>query len=303
MPKICYVDTRFHGKSLETIELVNQIVEDYQAQGYNLTLRQVYYQMVSRGYIPNNDKEYKKLGDLINNGRLAGVIDWKAIEDRTRNLRSLAHWDDPKDIIRASAEQFKYNKWAVQDYHVEVWVEKDALVGIVGQIANQLDVSFFSCRGYVSQSEMWSAAQRLISYEEEGKTCLLLHLGDHDPSGRDMSRDIVDRLNLFGASPEFERLGLNYDQIEMYNPPPNPTKLQDTRSAGYIEEFGHECWELDALEPSVITGLIQDAVFGVRDVDLWAAEVEREKEVKKVLHKVSSGWDKVVPFAKSLFGG
>lgn len=303
MPKICYVDTKFHGKSLETIELVNQIVDEYQAQGYNLTLRQVYYQMVARDYIPNNDKEYKKLGDLINNGRLAGAIDWKAIEDRTRNLKSLSHWDDPRDIVRACAEQFKYDKWAVQEYHVEVWVEKDALVGIVGQIANQLDISYFSCRGYVSQSEMWGAAQRLISYEEEGKTCLLLHLGDHDPSGRDMSRDIVDRLSLFGADVEFERLGLNYDQIELYNPPPNPTKLTDTRSAGYVEEFGHECWELDALEPSVITNLIADGVFSVRDPDLWAEEVKREDQTRKVLHQVSSGWEKVVPFAKSLFGG
>lgn len=87
MPKIQYKEINFRGKSLELINLVNQVVEEYQAQGYELTLRQAYYQLVARGYIPNNERSYKNIGNFINDGRLAGLIDWHSITDRTRNLR------------------------------------------------------------------------------------------------------------------------------------------------------------------------------------------------------------------------
>lgn len=89
MPKIEYKSIKFQQKSLELIRLVNQVVEEYQAQGYELTLRQAYYQLVARGYIPNNERSYKNIGNLINDGRLAGLIDWYSITDRTRNLEAI----------------------------------------------------------------------------------------------------------------------------------------------------------------------------------------------------------------------
>ncbi|MCG7410591.1 hypothetical protein MH117_24650 [Paenibacillus sp. ACRRX] len=194
--KICYRDIKFRQNSLELIERVNRIIEEYQAKGYSLTLRQVYYQLVARDVIPNNERSYKNLGNLISDGRIAGLIDWMAIEDRTRNLRGNSHWDTPGDIINSAAYSFAYDKWEGQEKYVEVWVEKDALVGIVGQICNKLDVPYFSCRGYVSQSEMWMAARRLRRMSSDKQT-VIIHLGDHDPSGVDMSRDIVDRLGIF----------------------------------------------------------------------------------------------------------
>jgi len=110
------------------------------------------------------------------------------------------------------------------------------LVGIVGQICSRLDVNYFSCRGYVSQSEMWGAARRLKSRQDDGQHIVLLHLGDHDPSGKDMSLDIVERIQTFETYDfTFKRLALNMDQIELFNPLPNPTKLSDSRASGYIE--------------------------------------------------------------------
>lgn len=165
MPKIQYKEINFRGKSLELINLVNQVVEEYQAHGYELTLRQAYYQLVARGYIPNNERSYKNIGSLINDGRLAGLIDWYSITDRTRNLRSNSHWDNPADVIASARYSYLLNKWDGQPNYVEVWVEKDALVDIVGQACRPLDTPYFSCRGYTSQSEMWSAAQRFISQD------------------------------------------------------------------------------------------------------------------------------------------
>jgi hypothetical protein len=302
MPQIAYKDIKFQRATLETIELVNGVIGQYKAQGYDLTLRQVYYQMVSRAYIPNNEREYKKLGEIISNGRLAGLIDWNSIEDRTRNLKGNGHWLNARQVIDTYADYFAIDKWAGQQFRVEVWVEKDALVGVIEAACSPLDVSYFSCRGYVSQTEMWIAAQRIARRQrfKDGPPTVIIHLGDHDPSGRDMSRDIEARLNLFGAFPIFHRVALNYDQVEQYGPPPNPTKLEDTRATAYIEEFGHECWELDALEPSVIEELVTDWVLKYRDEDEWEKRADSEQETKTFLKKAAKNWNQVTEFLGTL---
>jgi hypothetical protein len=295
MPRICYVQKNFRADSQELIERVNEVIESYQAQGYNLTLRQVYYQMVARAIIPNNERSYKNLGGLINDARLAGLIDWEAIEDRTRNLKENSHWNTPGDIISSAAYSYHLNHWKGQKNYVEVWVEKDALASIVGQICGKLDVPWFSCRGYVSQSEMWAAARkRLVPQERVGKNVTLLHLGDHDPSGRDMSRDIEERLTLFGVrNLDFQRIALNMDQINLYNPPPNPTKVSDSRAVEYISQFGYECWELDALEPKVISDLIEEHVKPLRNEKLYQEIVRREEEEKALLSELAVNWDNI----------
>lgn len=119
MPKIRYQEINLGEKSLALVKHCNEIIAEYSAQGFTLTLRQLYYQLVSRDIIPNQQKEYKRVGSIVNDARLAGLIDWRAIEDRTRNLRSVAHWQDPSEIIDAVANQFRHDKWATQKYRPE----------------------------------------------------------------------------------------------------------------------------------------------------------------------------------------
>ena len=293
MPKIKYQDKRLSADRLATIEKANEIIEEYQAQGFDLTLRQLYYQFVARGYIANKDTEYKKLGDVIADGRLAGLIDWEAITDRTRNLRKNSHWDSPADIISSAAESFALDKWADQPYRIEVWIEKDALVGILESACEPLDVPYFSCRGYTSISEVWAAAMRLKNWKRKGQTPLILHLGDHDPSGIDMSRDIVDRLAIFGLSIKFKRLALNMDQVQQYNPPPNPAKVTDSRFNDYQALHGDESWELDALDPAVLVTLITQNITAHRNNKLWNAKVDQENDDKAKLAKASHNWEAI----------
>lgn len=302
MPKICYVDKRFRAESLRLIEKINGVIKDYDAQGYSLTLRQVYYQMVARDVIQNNEKSYKNLGNLINDARLAGMIDWHSIEDRTRNLRGLSHWDSPAEIIKSVSNSYHIDYWEEQENYVEVWVEKDALVGIVGQVCNELDVNYFSCRGYVSQSEMWAASRRLARQRDAGKNIVLLHLGDHDPSGIDMSRDIQDRNSLFGTDFEFHRLALNMNQIEAFAPPPNPTKLTDSRAGDYILNYGESCWELDALEPKVISDLISENVLKYRDPYYYEIAKSKEKSERERLEDLSLYYEDISDNWQSVLG-
>jgi hypothetical protein len=313
MPCIAYVTKSFRPDSLTIINRANLIIRDYSRQGFKLTLRQLYYQFIARDLLPdswideeynrknglpadtkNTIKNYKRLGDVISDGRLAGKIDWDAIEDRTRNLQSNLHWSSPRSIVRACADQYAVNLWENQDKYVEVWVEKEALIGVLEGICTELDVPYFACKGYTSQSEMWGAAQRLIQQEQEGKETIIVHLGDHDPSGIDMTRDVQARLNLFGSTAMIHRIALNFDQVETYNPPPNPAKTTDARYESYAALHGDESWELDALEPSVIVDLIRNEVEAHIDQDAWQDALDRQQEGRTQLGDVSHYWEIVI---------
>lgn len=186
------------------IEVVNSVIEEYTKQGYELTLRQAYYQLVARGFIENSAKSYDRLTDLVKEARLQGLIDWEAIVDRTRNLRYTSHWENPESIIYSAAFSYHVDKWLNQKNFVEVWIEKDALIDVIARPCKELDVSYFSTRGCCSQSEMWRAANRFKN-ESHREGCYILHLADHDPSGIDMTRDIADRMKLFGAKVNVRR--------------------------------------------------------------------------------------------------
>jgi hypothetical protein len=254
-------------------------------------------------------------------------VDWDAIVDRTRSIRALPHWSDPAAIVRAAADSFAVDKWADQPCRVEVWIEKDALVGVFEPVCHEFDVPLFSCRGYTSQSEVWGAAQRLERYLQDEQRVVVLHFGDHDPSGLDMTRDIEKRLRLFllhdwvrhdrerfshlpidewkrrlalehesqgwDVRLEVRRLALTWRQVGQYSPPPNPAKSTDARYRGYMERFGDESWELDALEPTVLVQLVRDEVDDLRDGDRWNAAVEREAAGAQRLQRVAQRWREV----------
>lgn len=175
-----------------------------------------------------------------------------------------------------------------------MWIEKDALVGVIEGVCNRNQVTHFSCRGYTSQSEMWGAAQRLAQYDRS----VVIHLGDHDPSGIDMSRDIESRLGMFmeHGELEFKRIALNMDQVQQYGPPPNPAKLTDSRAKEYVKRFGNESWELDALEPTTIDELVEATIEEYKDQEKWEEKLEEEEDYRRQLNAVRERWADVVKF-------
>lgn len=291
--RVEYKNINFREETLDIITQANDIIEDYLLQGFTLTLRQLYYQFVAKGLIPNTEGSYKRLGSIINDARMAGMLDWSAIEDRTRWLRELPHWDDPTDILKACAKQYRIDLWRDQKYRPEVWIEKDALIGVIEKVCNQYDVPFFACRGYMSQSEQWRAGQRFDKYLMKGQCPVVYHLGDHDPSGIDMTRDNQDRLTTFTefsrAAQPFPviRLALNMNQVQLYSPPPNPTKLSDSRSSAYVREHGTESWELDALEPVVISNLIENAITTLIDEKKWKKSMDKQKRDRAAIKRLA----------------
>lgn len=290
--KEAFIEKRFSPSRLRTINTVNDILDEYAQQGFRLTLRQLYYQLVSRAMIENTVRSYKNLGNLVSDARQAGMIDWKMIEDRNRSTVCPAHWESPAEIARAAAQQFRVDKWADQPYHVEVMVEKDALSGVLEPTCRTLDVGLTANKGYSSSSTMYEIGKRLAghwagSQWAAAKNIVVFYLGDHDPSGIDMTRDVEERLRMYSGvatrSLQVERLALNFDQVEQWGPPENPAKETDSRFEAYAEEYGESSWELDAVEPRTLADLVEEAVYKYRDEDLWDAAVEREDKMRKDL--------------------
>ena len=313
MPLICYEPYKPGKLYLDLIDQAKLILDEYDKMGYNLTLRQIYYQFVSRDILPqkwadkitgstNNMKSYKNLGTLIAKARIGGLLDWYSIEDRTRYLRGLIRYKNGADALQEVADDFHMDWWGGQSYRAEAWVEKEALVDVVAQAANEKDCSYFACKGYVSLSEMWVAAQRLARIAANGQIPVILHLGDHDPSGVDMSRDIEDRLRMFmnedaydytglGSKLVFERIALNMDQIKALSPPPNPAKITDSRAAAYIDKYGSDSWELDAIPPQDLNTIILDAIDSyIDDEDAWNDAQEEEENQRERILEVAKEW-------------
>lgn len=287
-----FVPHNFSTGSHKTIEIVDGILDEYRAQGFRLSLRQLYYQLVARDYIENSQRSYRNLGSLVSRARQAGLLDWSMIEDRNRETVIPNHWDDPGEIIRTAAAQFRIDKWDNQPYHIEVMVEKDALSGVLQPVCRDLDIGITANKGYSSSSTMYEIGKRLQDIDSYDKRLVVLYLGDHDPSGIDMTRDVEERLTLYGrlGTSDFEvvRVALNYDQVEMWKPPENPAKETDSRFIDYRRRFGESSWELDAVEPRQLADLVRDMVAVRRDDDLWEEAVERERAMRRELEEFAA---------------
>ena len=289
--RVAFIEKKFKPQSLVLIDQINEIMAEYEEDGYDLSLRQLYYALVSRDIVPNNFRSYKSVGNLVNDARMAGLLDWDTIVDRGRETKALNHWSSPSEILEAVAEQFRIDKWLNQPNYVEVMVEKDALSGVVGRVCNRLDVSYTANKGYSSQSFMYRKGVELQRVARR-KSVHVLYLGDHDPSGLDMDRDIEERLGIFsrGARIRVVRLALTMDQVEEHNPPPNFAKSTDVRARGpngYISRFGEDSWELDALEPRVLDRVITTEVERLRDQNIWDADCARQQHMRDDLQRMA----------------
>ena len=292
MPIEMFVPKRFSPDHQLIIDHADSICREYQDQGLTVTLRQVYYQFVSRDLLPNTQQSYKRLGSILNDARMAGQLDWSYMEDRGRNVRGgFGGYRDPGHYLSRVANGYVEALWNGQQYRPEVWVEKEALISIVDQGAAPWRVPTFACKGYVSQSEMYAAAKRMESRFASGLTPIVIHLGDHDPSGVDMTRDIRDRLSLMaGEDVQVIRIALTMEQIQEQNPPPNPAKITDSRATDYIAEYGQESWELDALDPAYLRDLIQDTIARYVDTDAYQAAEEHEEENEDRIRTITDRW-------------
>lgn len=264
-----------HAKTQRLIEIAHAILAD----NWPMTIRQIYYQLVSRQVIENNRSRYQAVSDALVAARREGLIPWSWIEDRLRRPRHVAMWDDLAGFADTAKRAYRRDVWASQRSYLECWLEKDALSGIVEDVLNPYGVTLNVGRGYDGWSSIHNAAKR---YRDRDHVTVL-YFGDFDPSGEDMVRSLRERLADLNSEPEIVKVALIYDDIARYQLPPDFTKASDTRRASFVAQYGDVAVELDALPADMLRARLRTEVESRMDVAALAAVQEIEAQERERL--------------------
>jgi len=266
-------------------EVVLESLKVFRQYDTALTLRQLYYRLVSKHLFSNTINSYKRLSRLMVRAREERDVPVNCLEDRSRRIlgRGDTGYNSAEDFLKqrfanlqSSWKSFNMPRWDDQPVYLVVSLEKDALSRLVSDIANRYAVRTFPTRGYPS----FTYVQNMASYIRnrlKDKPTVVLYFGDFDPSGIDIERDLTERLAKYDAGDfSVQRVALNSDQIAQYKLPPMPVKKSDARAESFVEEYGNMTVELDALEPNVLKNLVQKAILSHIDLRNWK---KRQEEV------------------------
>jgi len=265
-------------KSLQLLEHVKEIIESY---SFALTLRQIYYQLVAKQIIPNQQKYYMKLSRLCVIGRDEGILPEDAFADRLRQVDKPDSWLDLSDFMNTVRQSYKKDKWQNQSSYIEIWTEKDALRSVLTEITYPYDVNLMVVRGQVSRTAIYESYERFADKVDEGKDCYLYYAGDFDPSGLSIYNSLTERIRNYGFAGEyitFERIALTPEQIEDYDLPCDPGKQTDPNYKSFVSEYGDNIVELDSLPPDVLRGIVKDCIRRHIDHDFFIQVQETEFE-------------------------
>lgn len=273
----------------QLIEAVRDIIDRYDTK---LTLRQIFYQLVSKHIIPNNISAYQRLSKTLVWARHNGEIDWESIEDRTRILHGRDEEPEtPEDHFRGAMRYFancddyyRLPFWHNQEKYLEVWFEKQALQSLFYRITDQYNVSGLPIRGYSSHTvghELRKRVEEIIEQRPMIKEYIILYFGDFDPSGEDIFRFIQDMSEMFNLSINFEKIAITPEQIKKYNIPPMMAKKSDSRYNGFVAKYGEKsAVELDALDPEVLQKMIKESIERHIDEDIREERSEEQEELR-----------------------
>jgi hypothetical protein len=270
-----------HAKTIRLIETARDIL----AEAHPMTVRQIYYQLVSRQVIKNDRSQYQAVSKALVEARREGTVPWDWIEDRLRRPRHVSMWDGLGDFADTCRKAYRRDVWATQPAYLEVWLEKDALSGIFEDALNEYGVTLNVGRGYDGWASIHNAALRF----GDGNRATVLYFGDFDPSGEDMVRSLRERLADCGSRPEIIKSALNAEDIEHYKLPPDFTKSSDTRAAAFVARHGDRAVELDALPADVLRDRLFQEVSGRMDLAAWRAIRQQEEAERRRLTRLLIG--------------
>ncbi len=271
-----------HAKTLRMLEVAVEVL----TENHPMTVRQVYYQLVSRQVIENSRSAYQSVSNILVDARKDGTIPWDWIEDRLRRPRTVSMWDGLPEFAETVKRAYRRDVWAAQPAYIECWLEKDALSGIFENVLDPYGVTLNVGRGYDGWDSIHNAALRYEARDDVS----VLYFGDFDPSGEDMVRSLEKRIRFFDCHPEILKCALTKDDVKRYSLPPDVTKATDTRQSAFVEKYGDIAVELDALPLNVLRGRILSEVESRMDLKALS-EVKRleKRERAKLVTLLGSG--------------
>jgi hypothetical protein len=237
------------------VEARREALLDIIEAGRPMTVRQVFYQATVRGLVEKAESGYGKIQTDLTRMRRAGELPYNWLADNTRWQRKPRTFSGVEEALKATAAFYRKNLWADADCYVEIWLEKDALSGVIYPVTSMYDVPLMVARGYASLSFLHTAAEYIDSLDVPA---YIYHLGDFDPSGVNAGEKIEETLRELAPDADiyFERIAVTPAQINAWDLPTRPTKTSDTRSKG----FGNISVELDAIEPNTLRNLVQETI-------------------------------------------
>lgn len=290
-------------KSASYDEIITASLKVFLQYDTAITLRQLYYRLVSQLLIPNNINSYKRLSRILVKAREQGDVPINCLEDRSRRIlgRGDTGYDSAEEYLRSrisslsdSWKGFTMPMWDNQPKGILISLEKDALSRLVSRIANTYSVRTFPTRGYPSFSYVQRMAQYIMTRMTDKET-IVLYYGDFDPSGMDIERDLTDRLGKYGAKNfTVQRIALTAEQIKQYNLPPMPVKRSDARAENFMEEHGDSAIELDALDPNTFQIIVRESIVSHIKIRRWNAKIRKIEELKIWIKEKLEDIEKVI---------
>jgi hypothetical protein len=264
-------------------ELLSTVVAITDSEESAITIRHLFYRLVGLGKIEKTERAYKSVCGHLSHWRKSGAVPWYAFSDSTRWHIRPPMFGGIADALRRTKETYRRDLWATQPYYVEVWVEKDAIAGLIDDVTREFCVPLFVCRGFASLSSLYNASMTFKNVQEQGKTVILYHLGDYDPSGH-AAADAIEKTfeDDFDVAVNFERIAILPEHIEEFDLPTRPTKESDSRSRNWT---GSECVELDSMPPAKLRELVEDAITSHIDRHEWNQIKRIEREEQETLER------------------
>jgi len=252
------------------------------------TIRQLFYRLVSIQALENSTPHYHKLIRVMTLAREREAIPFEWIGDRSRPTYAPNVFDDLEDGLRALRAGYRRDCWQGQPSHVEVWAEKDAITGAIQPVADELGVTIRVSRGFTSTTRVHEIASEFAAIS---MPVHVYYLGDHDPSGRAIERDLCERISSYGGVfSGFERLAILGEDIRAFDLPPLRVKASDSRAAGFRRKFGNRCVELDALPPGELRRRIRKAIESHIDWEAWSRALAVEEAEKESIENFVGRW-------------
>ncbi len=263
----------------KSMPVVDAIIETFARLGGPLTVRQIYYQILSRGLVSNVKNGYQKVARILRIMRKDGTIEYSDIADRSTPTYQVATWGSPRALIDADIRDYRRDLWLHMDtQEPSIWIEKDAIAGVLKPLTDEYRVELIALRGYASLTHLHGFYGDLVYY-----------LGDHDPSGE----NILETCEYELPDVEFTKLAILPEDIERFNLPPLPAKKADPRYGQFTANHGDACVELDALPPDELCRRVKEAIERHIDWDEWNREIGIEESERNVLRDLRVHLDKI----------
>jgi hypothetical protein len=271
--------------SLDLIEAMREIAEAARP----ITGRGVGYQLFTRGLIPSMGRsDMQRVYRLLKQARENGIIPWSWIVDETRELERISTWDDPAQYARAVARSYRRDFWNQQPLRVETWSEKGTVRGVLQPVLDEYAVGFRVMHGFSSATSIREVAQD----DDDGRPLMVLYVGDYDPSGLYMSEhDLPERLERYGGDHvDLQRIALLTADVPGLPSFPAADKKKDPRYRWFVKNFGHRCWELDAMDPRDLRERVTEEIKEQIDQDAWERCAKVNRAEQESLRTILSQW-------------